>query len=101
MTTDTVSTPPLAMQSYEFLVVIDGQPDRVDIQLGYGIEEAQQALQVKYGPQAQITFKLIIPDWINKKHDPYNIPTESQRLQAELEPIAKAPQGEQDALAND
>jgi hypothetical protein len=96
-TEDTMSTPPLAMQSYEFLVVIGGhEPGRIDIQRAHGIEEAQQALQDKYGPQAQITFHFIVPDFLPQ--DPqhrYNIPTESQRLQAELEPISEAQHDEQ------
>jgi len=74
-----ISPPPLAQKSYEFLVVIDGHlPGHVDIQLGDSIEQAQQALQDKYGAGAEITFHFVVPDF--SPHDPqnrYHIPTES------------------------
>ena len=73
-----ISPPPLAQKSYEFLVVIDGhQPGHVDVQLGDSIEQAQQALQDKYGPQAQITFHFVVPDFS---------PQDPQHRYTELDP---------------
>ena len=71
-----ISPPPMAPKSYEFSVVIDGhQPGHVDIQLGDSIEQAQQALQDKYGPRAEITFHFIVPDF--SPQDPQHRYTES------------------------
>ena len=71
-----ISPPPLAQKSYEFSVVIDGhQPGHVDIQLGDSMEQAQQALQDKYGPRAEITFHFIVPDF--SPQDPQHRYTES------------------------
>ena len=73
-----ISPPPMAQKSYEFSVVIDGhQPGHVDIQMGDSIEQAQQALQDKYGAGAEITFHFVVPDF--SPHDPqnrYHIPTD-------------------------